>query len=90
MLHGAIVVVKVLDTHHPRSPLVQGGLEIPIQVIVKIDFSSQNKDALFKYESLIEHYYNEPVDSKFEDVTDTVLQDLDSDADEETDNEAEK
>jgi len=27
MLHGAIVVVKILNTHHRRSPLVQGGLE---------------------------------------------------------------
>ena len=29
----------------------------------------------------------EPVDGKFEDVTDTVLKDLESDADEETDDE---
>ena len=77
MLHGAIVVVKILDTHHCRLPLVQGGLEI------------QNKDALFKYESLVEQDYKEPVDGKFEDVTDTVLKDLGSDADEETDDEAE-
>jgi len=55
MLHGAaIVVVKILNTHH-RTPLVQGGLEIPIQVIVKVEYSPQNKDALFKYESLVEH-----------------------------------
>ena len=89
MLHGAIVVVKILDTHHRRSPLVQGGLEIPIQVIVKMEYSPQNKDALFKYESLVEQYYKEPVDGKFEDITKTVLKDLESDADEETDNEAE-
>lgn len=48
-----------------------GGLEIPIQVIVKIEYSPQNKDALFKYKSLIEQYYKEPVDSIFDDVTDT-------------------
>ena len=89
MLHSAIVVVKILDTHHCRLPLVQGGLEIPIQVIVKMDNSPQNKDALFKYESLVEQYYKEPVDGKFEDVTATVLKDLGSDADEETDDEAE-
>ena len=34
MLHSARVAVKVLDTHHP---LVQGGLEFPIQVLVKMD-----------------------------------------------------
>ena len=47
-----------------------------------------HKHALFKYESLVEQYYREAVDSKFEDVTDTVLKDLESDADEETDDEA--
>ena len=50
-----IIVVKILDTHHCRSPLVQGGLEIPIQ------------------ESLVKQYYKEPLDGKFEDVTDIVL-----------------
>ena len=81
MLRGAMVVVKILDTHHHRSPLVPGGLEIPIQMTVKMEYSSQNKDALFKYESLVEQYYKEPVDGKFDDVTDTVLKDLESDAD---------
>ena len=89
MLRGAIVVVKILDTHHRRSPLVQGGLEIPIQVTVKMEYSSRNKNALFKYKSLVEQYYKEPVHGKFDDVTDTVLKDLESDADEETDDEAE-
>ena len=86
MLHGATVVAEVLDTHHRRSPLVQGGLEIPIQVTVRMDYSPQNKDALFKYESLVEQYYKEPVDGKFEDFTDTVLRDLE-DADDEKDDE---
>ena len=84
--HGATVVVKVLETHHRRSPLVQGGLEIPIKVIVKMDYSPQNKDALLKYESLVEQYYKEPVDGKFEDITESILKDLESD--EETDDEA--
>ena len=54
MLHRAIVVVKVVDTHHRRLPLVQGGLEIPIQVTGKMDYSPQNRDTLFKYKSLVE------------------------------------
>ena len=37
MLHCAIVVIKVTDTQHRRSPLVQEGLEIPVQVTVKMD-----------------------------------------------------
>lgn len=48
ILYGAIVVVKILNTHHRRSPLVQGGLEIPIQVIVKTEYSQWNKDALLQ------------------------------------------
>ena len=83
--HGAIVVVKVLDTHHRRSPLVQGGLETPIELIMKMEYSPQNKDAMFKYESLVEQHYKELVDGKFEDDTDMVLKDLEYDA---TDNEA--
>ena len=31
-----------------------GGLEIQVQVIVKMDYSPQNKDAIFKYESLVD------------------------------------
>ena len=66
---------------------MQGGLELPIQVIVKMEYSPQNKDALFKYDSLVEQ---EPgVDGKSEDITKTVLKDLESDADEEIESEAE-
>jgi len=89
MLRGAIVIVKI----HRRSPLVQGGLELHIQVIVKMEYSPQNKDALFKYCSLVEQYCKEPgVDGKFEDITKSsksVLKDLESDEDEEIDSEAE-
>ena len=67
---------------------MQGGLKIPIQVIVKMDYSPQNKHAVLKYKSLVEQYYKEPVDGKIEDVTDTVLKDLELDADEETDDKA--
>ena len=60
MLHGAIVVVKILNTYHHRLPLVQGGLKLPIQVIVKMEYSPQNKDALFKYDSFVEQCYKGP------------------------------
>ena len=39
ILHSAKVTAMVMDTHHRRSPLVQGGLEIPIQVIVEMDLT---------------------------------------------------
>ena len=85
MLQGAVVIVKILDTHHCRSPLVQGGLEMPIQVIlVKVQYSPQNKDALLKYDLFIEQHYKEPVHGKFEDIIDTTLKDLEPDTDEQT------
>ena len=80
-------MVKVLDTHHRRSPLVRGGLEIPVLLIVKMAYSPQNKDALLKYKSLVEEHYKEPVDGKFEDYTDAILKELwcDIDKEDETD-----
>ena len=30
IIHGGRVLYQVIDAHHRRSPLVQGGLEIPI------------------------------------------------------------
>ena len=57
----------VMNTHHRRSPLVQGGLEFPIQVTVEMDLSKKNRQFLDKYE---------PVDIKFEDATDSILQRL--------------
>ena len=84
MLYDAVVTVKVLDTHPRRSPLVQGGLEIPIQVIVKMECNLQKKDALTRYEALVNQYYKEPVNGKFEGVTATILNDIDLDTDEET------
>ena len=83
MFYGAIVTVKVIDVHHHRSPLVQGGLEIPIQVTAKMTYSAENKDAMVTYEELIHKLYKEPVDGIFEDVTREILQDLESDTDEE-------
>ena len=80
MLYGAVLTVKVLDTHPCRLLLVQGGLEISIQVTVKMECNSQNKDALTKYKALVNQYYKEPVDGKFEHVTATatILNDDDS------------
>ena len=43
----------------------------------------QYKKALVKYEEFVTKLYKEPKDGKFEDVTDEVLEGLDSDTDEE-------
>ena len=41
-LHGTKVTAMVMDNHHRRSPLVQGGLEIPIQVAVEMDLTEKS------------------------------------------------
>ncbi len=71
----------VTDTHHRRSPLVQGGLEIPIQVTVEMDYSEKNRQCINKYETLVNEKYKEPVDGKFEDATDAILRKLKEDDD---------
>ena len=76
ILHGAKVTAMVIDTHHRRSPLVQGGLEIPIQVTVEMDLTEKNQQCLDRYKTLVGEKYKEPVDGKFEDATDSILQRL--------------
>lgn len=49
MLYGATVTIKVKDVNKRRSPLIQGGLEIPVEVHVKMNYSEKNKTALTKY-----------------------------------------
>ena len=62
-------------------------IEIPIQVIAKMNYILR-ANVIFKYKSLVEQHYREPVDSKFEDITVTVLNGLESDRDKGTDDEA--
>lgn len=75
ILHGARVSAKVVDVNHRRSPLVQGGLEIPVEVVVKMDFSDQNKLSIQKYEALVNDRYKEPIDGKF-DANQSILEGL--------------
>ncbi len=77
-LYAAIVTVKVVDTHYRRSPLVQGGLEIPIEVTISMEYQPKHKDLMAKYEELVGKYYQEPVDGKFKDITPTILEALGS------------
>ena len=79
VLYGARVTAKVIDTQHRRSPLVQGGLEIPIQVMVETDYTEKNRLCLDKYESLVNEKYREPVDGKFEDAMSAILKGLKDD-----------
>ena len=71
-------------------PLVQGGLEISIQVVYSengVQFTSEQR-CDFEVQNprkSVHVYYKEPVEGNFEDITATILDDIDSDTDEETD-----
>ena len=78
--YGATVTVRIISDNHRRSPLIQRGLEIPVEVSVTMISSEKNNAALAKYKELVSQNYKEPVDGKFEDVTDMILKEFESDS----------
>ncbi len=74
--YGARISAKVVSTQYRRSPLVQGGLEIPIRVTVRMSCCGNNKVYLQKFLLLIKERYQEPVDGKFDDATSSILKKL--------------
>lgn len=70
---------QVIDVNYRRSPLIQGGLEIPIQVTVDMDAGENNLQALKKYKYLVSEHYTEPINGTFDDVTASLLEALKSD-----------
>ena len=75
------MTVKVIDVDYWRSPLVQGGLEIPVLVSVAMNCSDSNKGYIKKLEILSNEYYKVPVNGKFEDATEAILRTVHSDDD---------
>ena len=73
LLQGASASATVIDAYHRRSPLVQGGLEIPIKVIIQIPNGQQNELAINELQELVREKYKEPIDGKFEDATSAIL-----------------
>ena len=71
--HGASVDAFVLATHHRPSPLIQGGLEIPIKLVVKLTDNEVNSGKLQKYRKFVDENYREPVDGKFANDTERIL-----------------
>ena len=71
--HGASVDAFVLPTHHRPSPLIQGGLEILIKLVVTLTDNEVNSAKLQKYRKFVDDNYREPVDGKFADDTDRIL-----------------
>ena len=50
--------------HYRRSPLVQGGLEVPCELTIAMIGSVVNHLLLFRYESLFKELYVEPEDEE--------------------------
>ena len=73
-VHGASVKVKVSGTRYRRFPFIQGGLKIPVEVEVEMENSSENLQALNKYNTtLIAENYHKPVNGKYVDATPVIL-----------------
>ena len=50
------------------SPIVKGGLEIPVQVTAEMDLTERNKAILEKYKQIVVSNYKEPgTDGNFDD-----------------------
>lgn len=58
---GAEITAQLITTNYRRSPLVQGGLEIPCIVVVKLPgYSARNHLLLERYDKLVRERYAEP------------------------------
>ena len=72
-----MVYLKVTDENYCRSPLIQRGLEIPVEVICEMDDTPRNRAIMERYKTLVTKHYNEPgQDGQFDDGTKDVLQEL--------------
>ena len=73
---GRNVKVTVIDSKHPRSPLVQGGLEIPVTVCIELDSTSKNMLVEECYKKLVSENYKQPINGNFDNCTKHILRDL--------------
>ena len=48
LLRGGVAFAEVINTMHRRSPLVQGGLAIPVKVVIEIEATTKNRLILDK------------------------------------------
>ena len=56
--------------------MVQGGLEIPVKVIIEMEHSTRGREILARYQIHIRDNYKEPTDGKFDDCTSEILKNL--------------
>ena len=77
LLRAGVAVAEVINTTHRRSPLVQGGLEIPVKVVVEIEATAKNRLIIDKYKQLVLANYKEPdlnvLNGHFDDCTKDVF-----------------
>ena len=57
---GAEVEGRLTSTNYRRSPITQGGLEIPCTVKVKMPATLLNRKLLERYREMVDHLYKEP------------------------------
>ena len=65
--------MEVIDPKHRRFPLVQGGLEISVKVIIEVEHNTRGREILARYQTHIRDNYKEPTDGKFDDCTSEIL-----------------
>ena len=77
LLRGGVAVAEVINTTHRRSPLVRGGLEIPVKVVVEIEATAKNRLIIDKYKQLVLANFKEPdlnvLNGHFDDCTKDVF-----------------
>ena len=72
-----MVYLKVTDENYYRSPLIQRGLEIPVEVICEMDDTPRNRAIMEIHKTLVTKHYKEPgQDGQFDDCTKDVLEEL--------------
>ena len=59
---GATVVAKLTATHYRRSPLFQGGLEIPCEITVSMPGSIKGHMLLQHYQDIVDELFCQPKD----------------------------
>ena len=65
--------MTVKEARFRQSPLIKGGLEIPVEATVRMKASTKNVEAIERLKQLVEQQYKEPVSGQYEDCTKEVL-----------------
>ena len=74
---GVAFTAEVINTTHRRSPLAQGGLQIPVKVVIEIEATAKKRLIIDKYKELVLANYKEPdLNGPFDDCTKDVLKEL--------------